>query len=165
MKGQSKTTFGLTLRKRSSSRFRYDVCLSFAKEDRSYVRQFAAELVKHGFRVFFDEYAQAELWGKDLYTHLDDIYQNAARHCVLFVSRHYARRVWTNHERESAQARAIREHSEYILPAHFDSTKIPGLRPTVGRVDLKKIRAITVGKSFCSEGRSSTARKLFSSDS
>jgi hypothetical protein len=89
--------------------------------------------------VFYDEYAQADLWGKDLYTHLDDIYQNAARFCVLFVSRHYARRVWTNHERESAQARAIREHREYILPARFDRTRIPGLRPTVGYVDASKL--------------------------
>jgi hypothetical protein len=90
-------------------------------------------------RVFFDEYVQADLWGKDLYTHLDDVYQNAARYCVLFASKHYARKVWTNHERESAQARAIRQHAEYLLPARFDSTKIPGLRPTVGEVNLRSI--------------------------
>jgi hypothetical protein len=76
---------------------------------------------------------------KDLFIHLDDIYQNAARFCVLFASKNYARRVWTNHERESAQARAIRQHAEYILPARFDDTQIPGLRPTVGYVDAKKL--------------------------
>jgi hypothetical protein len=124
---------------RAARSYEYDVCLSFAGEDRAYVRQVAEALRTRGVRVFFDEYAQADLWGKDLYTHLDDVYQNAARYCVLFASKHYAKKVWTNHERESAQARAIRQHAEYILPARFDSTKIPGLRPTVGEVDLRSI--------------------------
>jgi hypothetical protein len=123
---------------RAARTFEYDICLSFAGEDRPYVREVAEGLRRSGIRVFFDEYAQAEMWGKDLFTHLDDIYQNAARYCVLFASRRYAKRVWTNHERESTQVRAIREHGEYILPARFDSTKIPGLRPTVGYIDLRK---------------------------
>lgn len=89
--------------------------------------------------MFYDEYAQADMWGKDLFTHLDDVYQNAARFCVLFASKNYARRVWPNHERESAQARAIREHAEYILPARFDRTRIPELRATVGYVDAAKL--------------------------
>jgi TIR domain-containing protein len=128
-------------RKRDSTRlYEFDVCLSFAGEDRVYVRKVADELRRCGTRVFFDEYAQADMWGKDLYTHLDDLYQNAARFCVLFASKHYARKVWTNHERESAQARAIRQHTEYILPARFDSIQIPGLRPTVGYIDLRHMR-------------------------
>jgi hypothetical protein len=121
--------------------YEYDVCLSFAGADRAYVRRVAGLLRARGVRVFYDEYAEADLWGKDLYAHLDDIYQNAARYCVLFASKHYARRVWTNHERESAQARAIRQNAEYILPARFDSTKIPGLRSTVSYVDLRKTSA------------------------
>src|SRR6266487_1932680 len=99
-------------RRRADSRtFEYDVCLSFAGENRSYVRKFAGALRERGIRVFFDEYAEVTLWGRDLYTHLNDIYENAARYCVLFASKQYARKVWTNHERQSAQARAIREHS------------------------------------------------------
>jgi hypothetical protein len=97
------------LAQRSSRDFEYDICLSFAGEDRAYVRKVAEILRLRGIRVFFDEYAKAELWGKDLYAHLDDIYRNAARYCVLFVSRHFAKRVWTNHERQSAQARAIKQ--------------------------------------------------------
>lgn len=135
--------------KRTVREFDYDVSLSFAGEDRPYVRQVAEILRSRGVRVFFDEYAQAELWGKDLYTHLDDVYQNAARYCILFISRNYARRVWTNHERTSAQARAIREHSEYILPARFDSTEVPGLRPTVSYIDLSKISAQQLADLIC----------------
>jgi len=90
-------------------------------------------------RTFYDEHERASLWGKDLYEHLDDIYRNAARYCVLFISKHYAKRLWTSHERKSTQARAFTENREYILPARFDATPLPGLLPTVGYVDLKNL--------------------------
>lgn len=79
------------------------------------------------------------MWGKDLYTHLQDTYKNAARYCILFISKHYAKKVWTNHERKSAQARAIKQNAEYILPARFDNTEIHGLLDTIGYIDLRKI--------------------------
>jgi hypothetical protein len=126
---------------RRSKPFDYDVCLSFAGENRSFVRRVAASLKEHGIRVFFDEYEEAALWGRDLYSHLSDVYERSARFCVLFASRQYARKVWTNHERQSAQARAIREHAEYILPARFDKTAIPGLRGTVHYIDLRRTSA------------------------
>lgn len=125
--------------KRQPTSLEYDVCLSFAGEDRNYVRRVANALKSRGIRIFYDEYAQVDMWGKDLYVHLDEIYQNTARFCVLFASKHYAKKVWTNHERQSAQARAIRQHSEYILPAKFDDTQIPGLRPTIVYIDLRNM--------------------------
>jgi hypothetical protein len=120
--------------------YQYDVCLSFAGEDRRYVERIARELRSAGVRVFYDRYEQVGLWGKDLYAHLDDVYGSAARYCVLFASKQYARKIWTNHERATAQERAIQEHREYILPARFDDTEIPGLRHTIGYVDLTKIK-------------------------
>jgi hypothetical protein len=119
------------------SEFQFDVALSFAGEDREYVNTIADQLRQHGVRVFYDRYEQATLWGKDLYEHLDHVYQRAARFCVLFVSEHYARKVWTNHERKSAQSRALHENQEYILPVRFDDTEIPGLRSTVGYIDAR----------------------------
>ncbi len=117
----------------------YDVCLSFAGEDRAYVAKVASVLRAKGLRTFYDEYERVALWGKDLYEHLDDVYRNAARYCVVFISRNYAKKLWTSHERKAAQARAFTENREYILPARFDSTPIPGLTPTVGYVNLKKL--------------------------
>jgi hypothetical protein len=55
----------------------------------------------------------------------------------MFISEAYANKLWTNHERKSAQARAFQEAQEYILPARFDDTDIPGVLPTVGYVSLK----------------------------
>jgi TIR domain len=118
--------------------FQYDVSLSFAGEDRGYVDEVASCLREAGVRVFYDSYERVQLWGKDLYEHLDFIYSEAARYCVMFVSEHYAKKLWTNHERRSAQERALRENHEYVLPARFDATDVPGLRDTVGYVDLRE---------------------------
>ncbi|GHE92416.1 toll/interleukin-1 receptor domain-containing protein [Streptomyces griseoluteus] len=119
---------------------KFDVALSFASEDRPYVQKVAAALKDAGISVFYDNYEQVALWGKDLYTHLDKVYRQESRYCVLFVSEHYAERVWTNHERRSAQARAIRENREYVLPARFDETPIDGLPDTVGYLDISNMR-------------------------
>jgi hypothetical protein len=49
----------------------------------------------------------------------------------MFLSQAYARKLWTSHERKSAQARAFLESEEYILSIRLDDTDIPGIRPTV----------------------------------
>src|SRR4051812_34620029 len=95
----------------------YDVAFSFAGEDRHYVEAVAAELKTNGVSVFYDRYEEATLWGKNLYDHLNHIYAKAAKYTVMFISDAYARKLWTNYERASAQARAFEESREYILPA------------------------------------------------
>ena len=118
--------------------YEYDVGLSFAGEQREYVEQVADDLNSRGIRVFYDDYEKSTLWGKDLYAHLTEVYQHRCEFCVIFVSEAYADKVWTNLERKSAQARAMEENKEYILPARFDDTPIPGLLRTVGYVDLNQ---------------------------
>ena len=120
--------------------FEFDVVLSFAGEQRPYVEEVAARLRAAGIRVFYDANEQASLWGKNLYTHLDEIYRKRARYCVMFLSEAYRDKLWTNHERESAQARAFEESKEYVLPARFDDTEIPGIHPTIAYVDLRKLQ-------------------------
>jgi hypothetical protein len=46
--------------KRKTTTFEYDVCLSFAGEDRSYVRHVANVLKSRGIRVFYDELERKE---------------------------------------------------------------------------------------------------------
>jgi TIR domain len=116
----------------------YDVCLSFAGEQRSYVEEVADRLREMRVRVFYDDYERVSLWGKNLYDHLDYIYSRSARYCVIFVSEAYERKVWTSHERRSAQERALKENDEYILPVIFDETRLPGLPSTMGYFDARE---------------------------
>jgi hypothetical protein len=117
---------------------RYDVALSFAGEDRGRARSIAHLLVAAKLSVFYDEYEQSSLWGRNLYTHLSDVYQNKAKYCLMFISEFYAKKLWTKREREAAQARAFRESIEYILPLRLDDTEMPGIDPTVAYVDLRQ---------------------------
>ncbi len=119
--------------------YKYEVTLSFAGEDRNYAEEVAKCLKTNGVEVFYDKFEEEVLWGKDLYVYLDNIYRIESRFCIMFLSRHYAKKVWTNHERESAQARAYQQSEEYILPVKLDDTEIPGIRPTTGYLDAHKL--------------------------
>lgn len=114
----------------------FEIALSFAGEDRVYVDQVANLLRDSGVKVFYDIFEEATLWGKNLYDYLSDVYQNKALYTIMFISESYARKLWTNLERQAMQARAFQEHQEYILPARFDETPIPGVLPTVGYISL-----------------------------
>ncbi len=117
--------------------FEYDVALSFAGEDREYVQKVATLLKDMDISVFYDDFEKVNLWGKDLYTYLSEIYQEKSQYTVIFISEYYAKKQWTNHERSSAQARAFSESKEYILPVRFDETQIPGVAQTIGYISLK----------------------------
>lgn len=116
----------------------YEIVLSFAGEDRTYVEQVAEGLKLSGVSLFYDDYEEATLWGKDLYEHLYKVYSGSGRYCVMFISKHYAEKVWPTHERRSAFEKAIEAKGEYILPARFDDTELPGLRKTIKYVDLRQ---------------------------
>lgn len=116
--------------------FKYDIALSYASEDRSYVEKVAYELQKNNVMVFYDVFEQADLWGKDLYTHLQNVYKELSKYTIIFCSKYYNEKSWCNHERKSAQERAFRENKEYILPVRFDNTLIPGIADTTGYIDL-----------------------------
>ena len=120
-------------------RWRWDVALSFAGPQRDYVEQVAAALKARGVRCFYDADEQIELWGKYLAEELPAIYgeQAAVVVVVVFVSAEYAAREWTRNERRAALARAARERQEYVLPARFDDTPLPGLLRDMSYVDLR----------------------------
>lgn len=115
----------------------YDVALSFAGEDREYVEAVAVGLRDAGVSVFYDAFEKAGLWGKNLVDHLADIYKNRSRYVVMFISRAYVDKAWPRHERQHAQARALVAKEEYILPARFDETDVPGMTNTVGYISLR----------------------------
>jgi len=116
----------------------YEVVLSFAGDDRKYVDEVAQILKTNDVSLFYDTYEEVTLWGKNLTEHLHKVYSSSARFCVMFISSHYAEKVWPTHERRSAFEKALSSKEEYILPARFDDTEIPGLHKHIAYVDLRK---------------------------
>lgn len=112
----------------------YNIALSFAGEDREYVEKIAYGLKECGVNVFYDKFKTVELWGKDLYQYLNNIYKNEADYCIIFISESYKKKAWTQHELASAQSRAFLDDKEYILPIYIDMVAIPGINETTGHI-------------------------------
>ncbi|MEM1177738.1 MAG: TIR domain-containing protein [Acidobacteriota bacterium] len=115
---------------------KYDVAFSFAGEERAFVEAVAKVLKAKGVRVFYDEFEKIDLWGKELAVVLDEIYRNESHSVVLFISKNYAEKMWTRRELKTTLSAALEEHSEFILPCRFDDTRLEGLSPTIGYLDL-----------------------------
>jgi hypothetical protein len=91
----------------------YDIAISFAGEDRPQAEELAGALKKLGIKTFYDADEKVTLWGKDLYAHLANVYQNQAQFCVIRISQHDASKQWATQERQAMQARAFRQDGEY----------------------------------------------------
>jgi hypothetical protein len=117
--------------------FRYDVALSFAGEDRGLVHPIAFRLRAAGVRVFYDEFEQSAIWGKDLVVFFDEVFRKMARYAVVFISRHYIEKKWPTHEGRSALARRLETDIPYLLPVRLDDSELPGLQPTVGYINSR----------------------------
>ena len=115
----------------------YEIALSFAGEDRSFVDSVANELRTRGVKLFYDAFEQVDLLGKDLAAHFAAIYKERAHYCAMFISIHYARKAWPQFERQHAQARALVEKREYILPLRLDDSEVPGLPTTIGYINIR----------------------------
>ena len=119
------------------AKWQWDVALSFAGAQRGYVERVADELRAQGVRCFYDADEQIDLWGRYLAEELPAIYGEQAAVVVVFVSAKYAARDWTRLERRAALNKAVRERQEYVLPARFDDTPLPGLLSDMVVVDLR----------------------------
>ncbi|HEY0460528.1 MAG TPA: TIR domain-containing protein [Pyrinomonadaceae bacterium] len=131
-----------TIKKNIEAELEYDVALSFAGEDRAYVEKVAQRLKAKGVKVFYDNFNKVQLWGNNLIDHLGEVYSKRSRFIVMFISKYYAEKEWTNHERKFAQERAFKLKKNCILPVRFDNTSIPGLPSTLGYINLQKVTPI-----------------------
>jgi len=105
----------------------FQVALSFAGEQRSYVQRVAAALTGLGIQHFYDDNQQIALWGTNQVETLQRVYLEDSSSVVMFISREYAAKVWPIAERRATLSRALRERREYVLPVRFDDTVLPGL--------------------------------------
>lgn len=114
------------------SGYPYDVALSFASEQREYVDLVARSLRDFGLSVFYDEFEQASLWGKDGIETFTELYAGQAFRVVLFISEAYVRKAWPTIERKATLSRLLTSAEDnHILPVRFDDTPVPGLPPQI----------------------------------
>jgi len=115
---------------------KYDVALSFAAEDRSVARQIAEALKQQNINVFFDSHSSAELWGRNLYEYLSNIYTQT-KLCIVLISKNYNEKQWTTLEWRSLLARSARHPSFAILPIRLDRSELPQDVANLGYITWK----------------------------
>jgi uncharacterized protein DUF2188/TIR domain-containing protein len=115
---------------------KYDVALSFAAEDRSVARQIAEALKKQNINVFFDSHSSAELWGRNLYEYLRNIYTQT-KLCIVLISKNYNEEQWTTLEWRNLLAHSVKHPSFTILPIRLDRSEVPQDVANVGYIPWK----------------------------
>lgn len=116
----------------------YDAAISFAGEDREFAR-YIADALAGRFRVFFDEFEKAELWGSDLTDTLPQKYI-ASRYCVILQSNEYLEKAWTTLERQAIIFEFLRRRgSDFVLPIRVGgcTKSIPGLSPVIAYLTVQ----------------------------
>ena len=116
--------------------FKYDIALSFAGENRKVVEQIAKKLAENNIQVFYDEFEKTKLWGKRLSTHFQKTYGVSTCFVVVFVSKEYSLKDWTNFEFSIARGEAKVRGTEFILPVRLDNTPLFGLPDDMAYLDF-----------------------------
>ncbi len=128
---------GQSIRLRRSG-YPWDVAVSFAGEDREVVERLKNILNNSGYTVFYDFDVQHQLWGIDLRAKLADVYANDAQYMLIFLSKHYPEKDWTNFEFEIGKDARSKRTATYLLPVVIDDVAVVGLSSNVGHIDLRR---------------------------
>lgn len=137
-----------SVKKKQSKKIEFDVALSFAGEQREYVCEVAKILEQRGIKVFYDEFCESHLWGKNLVDYFKKVYYSRSKYCIMFISKEYISKMWPIHERKCATARDIEEFGEYILPVVFERVEVPGLDPAKKYLSAKKYTPKRIANMF-----------------
>ena len=138
-------------------RYKHDVAISYASEDRKPAEELANLLKDSGYTFFYYKHKTSEIWGKNLPEHLAAVFRDEARYCVMFISEHHKKKAWPTLERRSALQRALAENREYILPVRVDDVDIPEIAGAA-YLDLREMTVADIFKAL--EGKIVKDREL-----
>jgi hypothetical protein len=112
----------------------YDIAVSFAGEQREYVRETVAACKTKGLRVFFDEDKTNDWWGKNFIQEQRRAYSSQTRFFVPFLSSDYLAKPIPMDEFSSAMMTAVKLGDGYILPVIMGNADVPAelLHPHIG---------------------------------
>jgi hypothetical protein len=131
-----------------TDRYKYDVCISFAGEDRPLAEDISNKLKEAGLKVFFDDFEKFTFWGKDLYKYLFKIYYEESMFCITLFSDSYMKKAWTNHELRAAQTRMLEEKREYILPIVIDKRAYPKEFSAIAYLEVTDINHDSIAETM-----------------
>ncbi|WP_395658417.1 TIR domain-containing protein [Nocardioides sp.] len=110
---------------------RYDVALTFAREDRVYAEHLRDALEDLGHAVFYDMAEQHLILGQDVEGYLGPIYASGSRYVVAVLGHMYGLKRWTLFEADQYKDRLDRGEvlpiwAKGMAPAPFDKMRALG---------------------------------------
>lgn len=128
-------------------KYKWDVAISFAGEDRKIAKKLATALKAKGASVFYDKDHKSHLWGKGT-REFDNIYGPDSRFVIPIISEHYAKKDWPRYEFSAALKESKKRTEEFILPLRIDNTQLLGLHDDINYIDLKEDSIREAVKAF-----------------
>lgn len=107
-------------------RYKYDVAISVAEEDKNVAKQIVAELKKKNICYYYYEENAAESWGEYIINLTADSYGGKVRFILMITSEHFVKKYWSGIERQIALSNK-RSWYNHILQLRLDDTSVDGI--------------------------------------
>lgn len=116
-----------------ASKYRYDVGISYASEQRDYVKQLTKSLDKVGLKYFVDYNEPERLWGEFIPEALRKIYVEESKIILVILSSAYTEKAYTKFESRIACERELSGDSFLIIKT--EDVTLPWLHDTYGFIN------------------------------
>lgn len=113
-----------------TGKYRYDIGISYASEQRDYVKQLTKSLDKMKLTYFVDFNEPERLWGEFIREELRKIYVEESRIILVILSSAYTEKAYTKFESRIACERELSGDSFLIIKT--EDVTLPWLHDTYG---------------------------------
>lgn len=120
----------------------FDVALSYASEQETYVNRVSKILKKEGKEVFFAPDCENLYKAQDMYQKFYEIYRYKSRYIACFVSKEYLQKDYTMHEYECACLKSKDVGENRIVVINFDGSSLPHFDSDINYIDAQKSREV-----------------------
>lgn len=108
-------------------KYRYDIAISVATEDKAVADRIAVALEKQKLRCYLYDEQNVEAWGEYVLKVSLAKYGAEAKFILLIVSKAFVKKYWTIVELQISQA-FNKGQKPYILPLRIDDTRVDGIK-------------------------------------
>lgn len=106
----------------------YLLAVSYASEQRNYVKEFATYFKKKKINIYYDQLEQHRMVGKLLHEKLQTVYTKETLYRIIFLSNAYVTKPITKMEAEYILADNVYNKGSLFV-FRFDDSNLPGLNP------------------------------------
>lgn len=116
--------------------YKYDIALSYASEQESYVASVRTLLELKGLSVYFAPApgCQENLIGADMLAKFYEVFHDQCLLMAAFVSHEYLQKHWTMEEAAVGRMRSREEKRNCLIPVYFGDARLPNFSPNINHL-------------------------------